>query len=157
MCIRDRAYFSAYVVISLIAPRSSNHVTGDLTARDPVSGLPDSKSSSHLETGDMIAPPVLFEVPLLHQFIKNINWCTEDKNLLQQQIFRFYRRCMWPPIWCQILLGEGWGVGRWGVCVLHRLNLIIQMNLWEEKFRKWTHFHNSIFAESLRNVQIGGR
>ena len=67
------AYFSAYVVISLIAPRSSNHVTGDLTARDPVSGLPDSKSSSHLVTEDMIAPPVLFEVPLLHQFIKNIN------------------------------------------------------------------------------------
>ena len=74
-CACAEAYFSAYVVISLIAPeqQSSNHVTGDLTARDPVSGLPDSKSSSHLVTGDMIAPPVLFEVPLLHQFIKNIN------------------------------------------------------------------------------------
>ena len=70
-CACAEAYFSAYVVISLIAPRSSNQVTGDLTARDPVSGLPDSKSSSHLVTGDMIAPPVLFEVPLLHQFIKN--------------------------------------------------------------------------------------
>ena len=42
-CACAEAYFSAYVVISLIAPRSSNHVTGDLTARDPVSGLPDSK------------------------------------------------------------------------------------------------------------------
>ena len=66
------AYFSAYVVISLIAPRSSNHVTGDLTARDPVSGLPDSKSSSHLVTGDMIAPLDLSDSNIISHLLAQI-------------------------------------------------------------------------------------